>query len=153
MQLHIESNANELLKRISDKGAAFKPDSPELLKALTEIGLRISSMAKLKATQQGIIDSGNLRARIGYEFFKDGNNNGIRIGVFGVRYAAMNEFGGRVTPGMIRAIFAVKKGKDYQPKGIIKNMYWKPRPFLRPAFISNRAYITDRIAEAFGVKK
>ena len=151
--LHIETNAKEVLKRISEKNAAFKPDSPALVKALTEIGLRVTAIAKLKATNQRIIDSGNLRARIGYEFFKEGNISGIRIGVFGVRYAAINEFGGRVTPGMIRAIFAIKKGKKYKPKGIIKDMYWKPRPFLRPAFVSNRAYITDRIAEAFGVKK
>jgi hypothetical protein len=151
--LHIETNANEVLKRISEKNAAFKPDSPELVKALTEIGLRVTAIAKLKATQRRIVDSGNLRARIGYEFFKEGNISGIRIGTFGVRYAAMNEFGGRVTPGMLRAIFAVKKGKKYKPKGVINNMYWMPRPFLRPAFISSRAFITDRIAEAFGVKK
>jgi hypothetical protein len=150
--LHVEQNAKEILKRISDRNAAFKPDSPQILRALTLIGMRVSSLAKLKATQKGIEDSGHLKAATSYEFYKEGGINGVRVGTFGVRYAAMNEFGGRISPEQFRALcWAIneKHGRDYTPKGIINKGYWKPRPYLRPAFIGSRAYISDRIAEIF----
>ena len=146
----MNSNADELIRRLQVR-SRIGLENPAVRTALILIGMKISGDAKLEATKKRVVDTGNLRARIRYELYERGGAVGVRIGVFGVNYAAINEFGGRVTPGMFRAMGASmsRKGGQRAPKGVIIGNYWTPRPFLRPAFNANAGFILDTLSKVF----
>lgn len=147
----MNSNADEIIERIRARNR-IGLENPAVRTALILIGMKISGDAKIEATRKRVVDTGNLRARIRYELFERGGAVGVRIGVFGVNYAAINEFGGRVTPGMFRAMGAAmsRKGGQRPSKGVIIGNYWTPRPYLRPAFNSNAGFIIDTLSKVFG---
>lgn len=133
-----------------------KVGSPELNEAFTRIGLRVTYKAKLNIRRYGMIDTGRLVNSIRYEFYRKGHKYGVRIGSFGVSYAVINEYGGRFTSAMRRAMFDSlrsrgKKGSSNKAPTIIGN-YWRPRPYLNPAFASESAFIIQQLAQALGLK-
>jgi phage gpG-like protein len=158
MKTEIKINTKELLARMSARQNAMKVNSPQMNEALLRIGLQIQAKARINATRQGIVDTGTLRQQINYKFFNDGNQSGVMIGVFGIPYAAINEFGGQVTRQMLKAMFANSNGRVKKSKNIIQmdeggqTGRWKPRPYLIPAFVSQKQFITNQLATALGLK-
>jgi phage gpG-like protein len=158
MKTTIQINTKELLARMSARQNAMKTNSPQLNEAFLRIGLQIQTHARLNATKQGVVDTGTLRQQINYKFFNDGNQSGVMIGVFGIPYAAINEFGGPVTRQMLKAMFANSTGRVKKNKKIItmdeggQTGRWKPRPYLIPAFVSQKQFILDKLATALGLK-
>jgi hypothetical protein len=73
---------------------------------LDRIGRRVANEAKLNVTKFGMIKSGTLRDSIRHEINADSSGKNVIIAPFGVRYAAIHEFGGTMTPKMRRAMFA-----------------------------------------------
>lgn len=152
----MSKSITEIINRLQQRTAALAPDSPVLKEALTRVGLYVSSLAKIEARRKGIISTGRLVNSLRYEFFRKGSVVGVSIGSFNVPYAAMNEFGGRVTPRQYRAMMA-RMGKSgvvrRKGKGVVtgspeKGGYWRARPYLRPAFTRGRPFIVDTIRAA-----
>lgn len=83
------------------------------------------------------------------------NMAGIEFGSYGIKYAAMNEFGGPMSDRQHRAMMAAlrKRGKRREGKGVVTKRaggwFWKPRPFLRPSIDSNRDFIVDEIMKGY----
>lgn len=147
----VRSNISEVIAHLRSQTKKVAPNSPYLNEALTRIGLYVSTLAKMNARRQGIVDQGRLINSIRYEFFKTGTVTGIMIGSFNVKYAAMNEFGGVVTPQMRRAMFAAMRqrgAKKKQGKNVIVGNRWRARPYLRPAFTKSRTFMLDTLRAA-----
>ena len=147
----VKSNIHEVIAKLSKQTAKVAPNSPHLKEALTRIGLYVTTLAKMNARRQGILDKGRLINSIRYEFFRRGPVTGILIGSFNVKYAAMNEFGGIVTPQMRKAMFAAMRqrgAKKAMGKGVIVGNRWRARPYLRPAFTQSRTFMIDTLRAA-----
>lgn len=140
----------ELERRIAVRLKKFEPDSRQMREALTRIGIMIEGQAKINVRKHTMIDSGRLINSIRYELFKSPGQAGVRVGPFGIPYAAMHEFGGVMTDRQRRAMFASlrergKLGKTRQAKGVIVGGRFRERPYLRPAVLKHRARIVDII--------
>jgi phage gpG-like protein len=152
----VRSNIPQLIARLSQRTADLSPKSPVLKEAFTRIGLYVSALAKMNARRQGIVDRGALINSIRHEFFQEGDKEGIRVGSFNVKYAAINEFGGVVTDRMRRAMFASMRrrgGAKRASKNVIRGNRWRPRPYLRPAFIKSRSFTLDTLRAAMKFTK
>lgn len=155
------SNAKQLIAKLQARQRSLQTNSPRLNEAFLRIGLRIQAKARINATKQGVVDTGKLRSSIDYKFFREGSISGVRIGVFGIPYAAINEFGGPVTRAMIRAMWANNTGRPRSgPKGApviriaqgAETGTWRPRPYLIPAFKQEKTFILETIAKVLGYK-
>lgn len=149
--MSVSSNTKTLVAKLQAKTAAMAPDSPQLKAALTSIGLYVSALAKVNARRQGVIARGALINSLRYEFFTSGSKQGVMVGSFGLVYAAMNEFGGYVSPQMRRAMFANMRkrgGGSRTSKNVIKGNHWRARPYLRPAVVSSQSFIVDTLRAA-----
>jgi len=137
------------IARIKKMREANAPDSPQLRQALTRIGVRVAAQIRLNIRKEGIIDRSALFNSIDWKLGTTSDGAFVEVGTYGIKYAAMNEYGGPVSRAQMRAMFAAmreRNGKGKRPpKGIIKDGYWKERPFIRPALKESRAYILDII--------
>lgn len=119
------------------------------------IGETIQNSAKMNARRQGVKDSGNLINHIGYQLEAIPSGVKIIIGVSGVVYARINEYGGAFTESMRRAMFAsiarLDKKQREGNKHVIIGDVWRARPYLRPAVIDNKKRIIDFLKRTFGV--
>jgi len=151
MALH--KTTSSLIARINARAKDLQPDSLKLKAALDRIGLNVTAKAKFNARRQGIVDTGRLINSLRYEYFRDGDVAGIRLGSFGVPYAALHEFGGPFTDRMRRAMFASirKRGGPERPnKGVIQGKRFRARPYLRPAVLESRNLIMNILREVAG---
>jgi len=138
-----------LIQRLSRHAKEFQGDSKMIKAAMVEIGLLITNETKLNLRRKGIIDSGFLMNSIG--FVLDGNEreSSLKVGSFGVPYAAIHEFGMNVTERMRRGMFATlratgKLGKR-PSKGILVGNKFLARPYLMPAFTKHQKRIIKNI--------
>lgn len=133
----VTSNIGDLITNIQRRLANVDPDSPALKAAFSRIGILIQAQTKLNIRRQGIIDNGALLNSIAYKYFKNGDVQGVEVGSFGIKYAAINEFGGYFGDRQRRAMFAALRRKHgpqkKEGKGVIQGTRWRPRPYLRPA--------------------
>ncbi len=145
--------------RIKKMKAMADATSPEMMQALMRIATVLQAEIRQNIGRKRIIDKGKLLESINYEF--DRSKTGaitLSVGSYGIPYAAMNEFGGRMDRNQVLAMFAnmrqtqVKSLKGLkQGKGVVdidgKSMtgYWKARPFMRPAFEKHAKFIVDII--------
>lgn len=124
--------------RLNIKLAKMKPDSPEMRRLLTTIGLRLVQETKLNVRKEGIIDTGNLFNSIQMRIQETPSGNKLSAGAYGVPYAAIHEFGGAdMGPRQRAAMFARlrEEGKIGRPgKGVVFGGTFRARPYLRPAF-------------------
>lgn len=151
--LKVDANTRVTLNRIKDALRKTQPGSTTITGALQRIGNLIVAAAKINARAKGVFDSGNLINKIRWEYDSTPDKDGILVGVFGVKYAAMNEFGGPFTDRQRRAMFAAlrfKGGPGAQPKKapVIQGNHWRARPYLGPAFRSNKNRILEIMRSA-----
>lgn len=129
----------ELERRIRARINRYGPDDPKLKGALYRIGLMLEAEMKINIRRKGIVDTGRLLNSIRTELYKKHRKVGVRVGSFGVPYAAQHEFGGPFTDRQRRAMFASlrdrgKLGPVRQPgKGVIVGNRFRARPYARPA--------------------
>lgn len=151
----VNSLVSLIVARLQARIDSLQPGSPELLDAFRRIGVVMVSYAQMNIRRQGIIDTGRLLNSIRFEPFHSGTVTGIKIGSFGVPYAAMHEFGGVFTPLMRRAMFANMarrsrpKGKD---KNVISDGRFRARPYLIPAIQKAQPLTIDLLREALKLK-
>jgi len=139
--------------RIAKMRAMSDPRSPEMKTALTRIGTVLQAEIRLNIGRKHIVDYGGLLNSIKYEI--DGNT--LSVGSYGIKYAAMNEFGGPMTHKQVAAMFAnlrLRKGAGPRSakkgKGVVTIFpdgtgHWRPRPFIRPALQKHKQFIIDTL--------
>ncbi len=154
-EIELYQLADELDRRIKAKLRRVEPGSLEMKEALIRIGLLLESEAKLNIRRKGVVDTGRLFNSIRYELYRERDISGVKVGSFGVPYAAMHEFGGAFTDAQRRAMFAAlrdrgKLGPVRKPgKGIIQGNHFTARPYLRPAVEKHRARIIEIIRNLY----
>lgn len=140
-----------IIGRMEFQLSKVRPSPTKIQTALLKISMMIIAKAKIKIRQKRIVDRGHLINSMRWELYRAGNTYGSFIGSFGVKYAAMNEFGGIVSERQRRAMMAALSERRVKlpPKGIIMrhggSWRWKPRPYLRPAVIESKQYITETL--------
>lgn len=149
------NKAEDLVTRLAKRFEKLRAESPELFNALERIGMLVSAKAKLKVRGYGMIDTSRLIGSLRYEPYKMSNGIGMKVGSFGVPYAAIHEFGGPFTEQMRRAMFAdlARRGKLGRPggKGVIRDNYIPPRPYLMPSVRSSQPFIISTLKKALGL--
>lgn len=127
--------------------------SKAMAKKARRIGSVLTLQTKKNIRNHTMIDSGRLLNSIQSKSNVTSDGFTIEFGSWGVKYAAMNEFGGPFTDRQRRAMFAslrragkLKKGR--KSKGVIVGDYWRPRPFIRPSLIAKRAIISKILMES-----
>lgn len=143
----VESNLNALIIRIAARTDALKEDSFAYKSAMIRIGTLIQGMTKINIRRLGIYDRGLLINSVSYKLVQ----SGIEVGVYGVKYAAINEFGGPFTDRQRRAMFwalGQRGGPKREGKGVINGAYWRPRPYFRPAVADSMPQVMQILREA-----
>lgn len=144
----------EMERRISARLSKYEPESPELKAAFYRIGFLIESEAKLNIRRQGIIDTGRLLNSIQTKLYTKGDKVGVRVGSFGVPYAALHEFGGPFRENQRRAMFAALRdrgrlGPKGAGKGVIRGDMFTARPYLAPAIRTHKRRIIEILRGLF----
>jgi hypothetical protein len=145
------ANDSAIIGRMIFKLEKSLPKEEKVTAALIKISMWIVAKAKIIARRKRIVDRGHLINSLDYEMYRVGNTYGTFVGSFGVRYAAMNEFGGPVSREQMRAMFKAMKirGVRLAGKGVIvksgPGFFWRERPFLRPAVIESQKFILDTL--------
>lgn len=154
-----------IIDRLRAHIQANAPTNDRVKAGLLRVAMIVTAKAKLnvRKSKPSIIDTGHLSNSLRWEFRKNGDVNSIAIGSFGVIYAAMNEFGGPISEKQRRAMFAAMskrrvKRAPRNPPVVTKNpngegLYWRPRPYLTPAFVSSKDQILAIINDLIGQKK
>lgn len=142
-----------LVKR---REAARGGQNPALQRALTRVGLIIVNQAKINIRRHGLIDEGRLLNSIRFEPFRNDEESGIRVGSFGVPYAAFWEFGfvGSMRVRGHNRLMTKAFGKPITPQVVRVSPHTRfrrqePKPYLRPAFEFHQERITRIIMESF----
>jgi len=136
----------------------LSPGSPQITETLLRIAMMVIAKAKVNVRRHRMVDTGRLINSLRWEFYRQGDTDGVYIGSFGVKYAAMNEFGGTVSERQRRAMFVSfgRRRVKLPSKGIItksgSEWRWKPRPYLRPALKESQQYIMETIREYLRLK-
>lgn len=152
----MSNNISFVIARMNVIAEKVSGDSPNIKNAMLRIAMMIIAKAKINVRRHRMVDTGRLINSLRWEFYRQGDTQGVYIGSFGVKYAAMNEYGGKVTERQRRAMFAALKNRAprmSRPRVIIKSgseWYWRPRPYLRPALKDSQKYIIETIREYLG---
>lgn len=157
--MSVTHNGKDLVARLQARIEAASQGSPQMRAALTRIGLMVASQTILNVRNQRLIDTGRLINSIRYELFSANGGAGVRIGSFGVPYAAVHEFGYQ-GPAHVRAHtrrMTQAFGRNVEPREIsvgphTRFLNIRKRPYLRPAVRKHQSLIIDLIREALGGK-
>jgi len=147
-------NLNRIVKRIREYSEAVSPQSPAMRRALTRAALLIVNQAKLNIRKKGLIDTGRLINSMRFEFYKPENTGmGVRIGSFGVPYAAVWEglLGRTIKIGAHVRTIHMAFGKQIPARAVAVRAHLRhiePKPFLKPAYETHKYKITALIQEA-----
>jgi len=149
--VRLENIGTELEARIRRRIKGFDIGDPKIKQALFRIGLLIEAETKQNIRRKGIIDTGRLLNSIKSEIYQRRDSVGVRVGSFGVPYAAQHEFGGPFTDPQRKAMFASLRDRGQlgpvrtPGKGVIQGSRFMARPFLRPAVESTKGRIISII--------
>ena len=117
----LEARIAKLLKDSAVGGQRIK-------EALNRIGMMVETEAKINIRNKRIINTGALLNSIRYELFTEGKQAGVKIGSFGIPYAAVHEFG-------FEGHVSVKSFTRNQSRvsAHTRFMHIRARPYLKPA--------------------
>lgn len=120
--------------------------------AFVRIGTILQGQIKVNIRSQGLIDTGNLLNSIRYELIKEGSKSGVRVGSYGVKYAAVHEFGfrGIVTIRSHTRTISQAFGRPIAPRPVTvrshsAKMNVRKRPYIKPAIEKHKGTIIDII--------
>lgn len=152
--MNVTSNAKQLAARLAARIQALQPNSPELRKAFSQIGAVISAQAQINVRSLGLIDTGRLLNSLRWEYLDNGKT-GIRVGSFGVPYAAVHEFGfrGMVTVRAHQRVTSMAFGRPIPTVSVpvaahSRRVNIRKRPYLAPAIKKHSVYAADLIRAA-----
>lgn len=148
------SSRNRLIARLERIKVNHNPASPEMKMALTRIGSVLQAEMRLNIGRHKMIDKGRLLNSIKYEVTQSGDTAFLSVGSYGIRYAAINEFGGYMTRAQVRAMFVAMSRTNGRVKRAGKGIvtinpdgtgWWRERPYIRPAIIKHREFMLDML--------
>lgn len=153
-----ESGRERVAARLVALRKAAEPDSPAVRMALTQAAVLLQNQIKLEIRKQRLIDTGRLLNSIKFEYYKpSGGGIGVRVGSFGVPYAAAWEFGlqnykENVRPHS-RTVTQVWGRQLSSPititvAGFVRTRNQRARPYMRPALELHKQRIVDFIAQS-----
>jgi phage gpG-like protein len=124
--------------------------------ALIRIGSVLQAKMRQNIGRQKLIDTGNLLNSIQYMVENRGDTIRLRVGSFGVPYAAIHEFGyqGPQTVPAHRRMMSIAFGKPMKnPRKVnisahIRQQNIPARPFVRPAIKSSSDWIIQTLRAA-----
>jgi hypothetical protein len=123
-------------KRIEARIEGLTPGSPQLRRALMEIGRYLELEIKRNIQRQGIVDTSKLLESVTHKIENKFFGGRLTVGSIGVIYARFHEFGsGQVDDRQRAAMFARlrEEGKiGTVNKGLLTNNTFKARPYIRP---------------------
>ncbi len=139
----------QLIQRLRLRTAALAPDSPEMRAAMVRIGLVVTSQTKTNIRRRRLIDTGRLLNSIRYEHFRNGDTVGIRVGSWGVPYAAVHEFGFNGTVRVNGHWRMAPGGRQVRVTEHNRATRIRARPYLRPAVKQHAKLMVELIARVF----
>jgi phage gpG-like protein len=95
IEINTNGNKNTIRKIIS---------KPQLYRALTRVGMLLEYKTKENIVRKGLVDHGYLLNSIKYTVDLNDTGGTVTIGSYGVKYAAIHEFGGDIYPRRARAL-------------------------------------------------
>lgn len=139
--MSVISRLEDMIKSLGNLGPAF-----------VRIGTLLQAQIKLNIRQQGLIDTGNLLNSVRFELIKDGTKTGVRVGSFGVKYAAVHEYGFKGTM-MVRAhtrTITQAFGKPIKARAVSVRQHsmranFRKRPYIKPAIQKHKTQIIEII--------
>lgn len=144
-------------RRLKKMKSMADPSSPEIRQALLRIGQVLKAEIRINIGREKIIDRSGLITSIDYRLDQSKAIARLQVGSFGIKYAAINEFGGPMTQKQVRAMFAALRERGKVPgrvggKGVVtinkdQTGFWRARPFIRPAFQKHAGFIVDLLRE------
>ena len=148
-------NVDLVLNQLKAEQDRYSPENPSFRAKIIRIANLIINQAKLNIRTERLIDTGRLWNSLRYEFYRmDKDSYGIRIGSFGVPYAALWEFGyhGPVAVRSHNRLMTTAFGRPIEPtivrvKNHIRKVNVEPRPYLRPAFEQHKKRISEIISQ------
>lgn len=155
-----------VITRINRMKAMSDPQSPQVRQALIRIGTVLQAQIRLNIDRYNVRgNTGYLRQSIAYQLEQSGTAAFLSVGSYGIKYAAQNEFGGAMSRAQVRRMFVElrtqgklnKSARGRGGKGVVTvnadgTGYWRPRPFLRDALLSQADFIRETI-RSIGVEK
>lgn len=155
MKLRLE-NRDKVVSRLRKLSEKVAPDSPAIKAALIRSATIILNQAKINVRRQGLIDEGRLINSLRFEFFRNADSNGVKIGSFGVPYAAFWEFGfkGNQSVRAHNRLITQAFGKKLSPsvtariRQHTRSVDQAPRSYLRPAFEAHKSRVVEIIKKA-----
>jgi phage gpG-like protein len=155
MQMTLSHNAASIIARLKERLQKLQPNNEIVKTALVQAGIIISGEAKLNIRRQGLIDTGRLLNSLRYEVEQDNVKAMLRVGSFGVPYAAVHEFGYRGTVNIRghRRLMVKVFGKPVDPREIDVKPHSRfvnipERAYLRPAVQKHLPRISELLREA-----
>ena len=149
-------NRASVLDRLRFLSAQSEPTSPAIRAALTRAALLIVNQAKINIRRHGLIDTGRLLNSLRFEFYRpDEGGMGVRIGSFGVPYAAVWEglLGTKIPIRGHTRIITKAFGKSIPATAVAVRAHFRsitPKPFLRPAFEQHKYKVSQIILAGLG---
>lgn len=137
-----------IIKRLSAMQAAVAPGSKTVQEAFTRTGIILTSEIKLNIRRQGLIDTGRLLNSIRYEMEQSAGRAILRVGSFGVPYAAAHEFGDHRTHSVRAYSRSSLNGSMFSVRAHDRRANIPARPYLKPAIEKHRKRIVDLLREA-----
>lgn len=119
-------------------------NSDTLRNALLRIGVRLQADIKIRIRSQHLIDTGNLLNSISYEIFRDGTSVGVNVGSYGVKYAAVHEFGYK---GVVQVRAHARQGAPVKAHSRRVNI--RQKKFIRDSLVKNRQFVLDTLRLAY----
>jgi len=152
-KVQLQNLGDEIERRILSRLKRLQPDSLELRETMLRIGILLETEMKFNIRRKQIVDTGRLLNSIKHEIYREGKDRiGVKVGSFGVPYAAQHEFGGPFTDAQRRAMFASLRRtgrlrRERGSKGVIRGNYFAARPFFRPAVQTHRKRVIDLLKQ------
>lgn len=144
----VEVVKSRLVARIAARIANLDPNGTEAKAVLFRIGTMLRNLAIGNLNRSGAVDKGRLKASINFSIEGTRDLARLTVGVYGRKYARIVELGGPFTDEMRKAMFASFREMGMKPragKGIIKNGYYRARPYLAPALREATPEIREQI--------
>lgn len=127
-----------VIARIEQKIRERLPDSPETRKKLLRIGMILKQESVTAYKRSGLkVQTGTLINSLQAIYDIDGDRATVRFGPFGVRYAAIHEFGGIIQARTQRYLH-YKIGGEWKQS---RRVRIPARPYLRPTLTRSRRRI------------
>lgn len=119
--------------------------------ALIEVAMDAANAARknvtggVNATDKLSVRGGDLRSGIDYDITRRGLNSKARVGVGGVKYAAIHEFGGTIRAKKDWLTFQTRDGEWHR----VKQVTIPARPYIRPAVMDRQRDCEQAFARQF----